>query len=214
VPTKTQRIAVVTGGGSGIGAAVAQALAEDGWTVVLAGRRKEALDAVVAGGAGLAGALDAIPTDVTDEASVRRLFETTLQRYGRVDLLFNNAGIGAPSVDIDALELEVWNKVLAVNLTGVFLCTRRRSGPCASNSPKAAVLSTTARYPHMLPGHIRLPIPPQNMLSPASQNLPRSTGGRSTSPADRSISATQRPTSGAERRPELPRLTAPCGPSH
>jgi NAD(P)-dependent dehydrogenase (short-subunit alcohol dehydrogenase family) len=119
-----QRIAVVTGGGSGIGAAVAHALAEDGWTVVLAGRRREALEAVVAGGSGLTGLLDAIPTDVTDEASVRSLFETTVQRHGRVDLLFNNAGIGAPSVDIDALELEGWNKVLAVNLTGAFLCTR------------------------------------------------------------------------------------------
>jgi NAD(P)-dependent dehydrogenase (short-subunit alcohol dehydrogenase family) len=88
VPTKMQRIAVVTGGGSGIGAAVAQALAEDGWTVVLAGRSKEALEAVVAGGSGLTGVLDAIPTDVTDEESVRSLFETTVQRYGRVDLLF------------------------------------------------------------------------------------------------------------------------------
>ena len=124
MPTKMQRIAVVTGGGSGIGAAAAQALAKDGWTVVLAGRRKEALEAVVAGGAGLTGVLDAIPTDVTDEASVRSLFKTTVQRYGRVDLLFNNAGIGAPAVDIDALELQVWNKVLAVNLTGAFLCTR------------------------------------------------------------------------------------------
>ena len=124
MPTKMQRIAVVTGGGSGIGAAVAQAPAEDGWTVVLSGRRKEALEAVVAGGAGLTGVLDAIPTDVTDEASVRSLFKTTVQRYGRVDLLFNNPGIGAPAVDIDALELEVWNKVLAVNLTGAFLCTR------------------------------------------------------------------------------------------
>jgi len=124
MPTKMQRIAVVTGGGSGIGAAVAQALAEDGWTVVLAGRRKEALEAVVAGGAGLTGMLDAIPTDVTDEASVRSLFRATVQRYSRVDLLFNNAGIGAPAVDIDALELGVWNKVLAVNLTGAFLCTR------------------------------------------------------------------------------------------
>ena len=78
----------------------------------------------MAGGSGLTGVLDAIPTDVTDEASVRSLFETTVQRYGRVDLLFNNAGTGVPSVDIDALELEVWNKVLAVNLTGAFLCTR------------------------------------------------------------------------------------------
>ena len=122
--TTMQRIAVVTGGGSGIGAAAAHALAGDGWIVVLAGRRKEALLAVVAGGAGLTGVLDAIPTDVTDEAGVRSLFEITAQRYGRVDLLFNNAGVGAPSVAIDALELEAWNKVIAVNLTGVFLCTR------------------------------------------------------------------------------------------
>ena len=124
MPARKQRIAVVTGGGSGIGAAVAHALAKDGWTVVLAGRRREALEAVVAGGSELTGVLDAIPTDVTDEASVRSLFEATVQRYGRVDLLFNNAGIGAPPVDIDALELEAWNKVLAVNLTGAFLCTR------------------------------------------------------------------------------------------
>ena len=124
MPTRKQRVAVVTGGGSGIGAAVAHALAGDGWIVILAGRRREALEAVVAGGSGLIGVLDAIPTDVTDEASVRSLFETTAQRFGRVDLLFNNAGIGAPSVDIDALDLESWNKVLAVNLTGAFLCTR------------------------------------------------------------------------------------------
>jgi NAD(P)-dependent dehydrogenase (short-subunit alcohol dehydrogenase family) len=78
----------------------------------------------VAAGSRLSGALDAIPTDVTDEASVRNLFETVVQRHGRVDLLFNNAGTGAPPVDIDALELETWNKVVAVNLTGVFLCTR------------------------------------------------------------------------------------------
>jgi NAD(P)-dependent dehydrogenase (short-subunit alcohol dehydrogenase family) len=124
MPTKMQRIAVVTGGSSGIGAAVGHALAADGWTVVLAGRRKEVLEAVVAGGAGLTGALDAVPTDVTDEGSVRSLFKTTVQRYGRVDLLFNNAGIGAPAVDLDALELQVWNKVLAINLTGACLCTR------------------------------------------------------------------------------------------
>ena len=124
MPTRKQRVAVVTGGGSGIGAAVAHALAGDGWIVILAGRRREALEAVVAGGSGLIGVLDAIPTDVTDGASVRSLFETTAQRFGRVDLLFNNAGIGAPSVDIDALDLESWNKVLAVNLTGAFLCTR------------------------------------------------------------------------------------------
>ena len=125
--TKMQRIAIVTGGGSGIGAAVAHALAGDGWTVVLAGRRREALEAVATAGSGLTGMLDAIPTDVTDETSVRNLFETTVQRYGRVDLLFNNAGMGAPPVDLDALELEVWNTVVAVNLTGAFLVRARRS---------------------------------------------------------------------------------------
>jgi NAD(P)-dependent dehydrogenase (short-subunit alcohol dehydrogenase family) len=119
-----QRTAIVTGGGSGIGATVAHALAGDGWTVVLAGRRREALKAIAGAGSGLTGKLDAISTDVTDETSVRSLFETTVQRYGRVDLLFNNAGIGAPPVDLDALELEDWNNVVAVNLTGVFLCTR------------------------------------------------------------------------------------------
>jgi NAD(P)-dependent dehydrogenase (short-subunit alcohol dehydrogenase family) len=116
-----QRIAIVTGGGSGIGGAAAHALAGEGWTVVLAGRRREALEAVAAAGAGT---LDPIQTDVTDEAGVRSLFETTVRRYGRVDLLFNNAGAGAPAVEIDALSLDAWNRVVAVNLTGAFLCTR------------------------------------------------------------------------------------------
>jgi NAD(P)-dependent dehydrogenase (short-subunit alcohol dehydrogenase family) len=123
VSSTHQRIAVVTGGGSGIGAAVALALAEDGWTVALAGRRKAALEDVVSRGTGPA-TLEAIPTDVTDEASVRQLFDEVVRRHRRVDLLFNNAGIGAPAVDIDALELEAWNQVVAVNLTGAFLCTR------------------------------------------------------------------------------------------
>jgi len=118
------RIAVVTGGGSGIGAAAATELAADGWTVVIAGRRKDALAAVVSGGAGLAGTLEPVPADVTDERSVRELFDGTVRRHGRVDLLFNNAGVGAAAVDLDALELDAWNKVVAVNLTGAFLCTR------------------------------------------------------------------------------------------
>ena len=159
--TKRERIAIVTGGGSGIGAAVAHALAGDGWIVVLAGRRTEPLEAVVVPGAGLTGTLDVIPTDVTDEASVRNLFETAVQRYGRVYLLFNNAGTGAPPVDIDALELEVWNNVVAVNLTGVFLCTREafrvmrhqrpqggriiNNGSIAAHAPRPRSRAYTAR---------------------------------------------------------------------
>jgi NAD(P)-dependent dehydrogenase (short-subunit alcohol dehydrogenase family) len=124
MPNDTQRIAIVTGGGTGIGAAAARALAGDGWRVIVAGRRKEALDEVVAAGEQLAGSLDAVPTDVSDEQSVRSLFEAAVQRYGRVDLLFNNAGAGAPAVDLDQHDLATWNAVVAVNLTGAFLCTR------------------------------------------------------------------------------------------
>jgi NAD(P)-dependent dehydrogenase (short-subunit alcohol dehydrogenase family) len=116
-----RRVAVITGGGSGIGAAAARELAADGWTVVVAGRRRDALDAVVASTSGV---LEAVPADVTDEGSVRQLFERTVDAFGGVDLLFNNAGIAAPPVDLDALGLDDWNRVVAVNLTGAFLCTR------------------------------------------------------------------------------------------
>jgi NAD(P)-dependent dehydrogenase (short-subunit alcohol dehydrogenase family) len=118
------KIAVVTGAGSGIGAAVAHSLAGDGWTVVLAGRRAGRLAAVAEEGAGLAGPLDPVPADVSDEASVRALFDTTVERHGRLDLLFNNAGTGAPPRDPDEIPLAEWEAVVAVNLTGAFLCTR------------------------------------------------------------------------------------------
>jgi NAD(P)-dependent dehydrogenase (short-subunit alcohol dehydrogenase family) len=118
------RTAVVTGAGSGIGAAVAHALAGEGWTVVLAGRRRDALEQVAARAGGLPGVLDPVPADVTDEASVRALFDRTVERHGRVDLLFNNAGAFPPARDLDTVPLEEWNAVVAVNLTGAFLCTR------------------------------------------------------------------------------------------
>ena len=118
------RIAVVTGAGSGIGAAAALALAADGWTVVLAGRRAGNLTAVAEQGAGLPGALDPVPADVTDEGSVRALFDACVQRHGRVDLLFNNAGIGSPARDPDEIPLAEWEAAVNVNLTGAFLCTR------------------------------------------------------------------------------------------
>src|SRR5947209_3356305 len=120
----TRGIAVVTGGGSGIGAASALALAGDCWTVVLAGRRAEALAAVAGRGAGLPGALDPAPADVTDEASVRALFDGVVARHGRVDLLFNNAGSGAPAHELGDVPLAEWEAVVRVNLTGAFLCTR------------------------------------------------------------------------------------------
>jgi NAD(P)-dependent dehydrogenase (short-subunit alcohol dehydrogenase family) len=118
------RVAVVTGAGSGIGAAVAHALAGQGWVVVLAGRRPDALASVAERGVELPGVLDPAPTDVTGEASVRALFDRAVERHGRVDLLFNNAGTGAPARELDTVPLREWNAVVAVNLTGAFLCTR------------------------------------------------------------------------------------------
>ena len=122
--SEAPKVAVVTGAGSGIGAAVAHALAGDGWVVVLAGRRPDALGSVVQQGAGLPGVLDPVPADVTDEASVRALFDRAVERHRRVDLLFNNAGTGAPARDLDTVPLAEWDAVVAVNLTGAFLCTR------------------------------------------------------------------------------------------
>ncbi len=113
-----QRVAIVTGGGSGIGAATARELAGDGWRVVIAGRRAEALQSVASD------RIVPMPADVTDPGAVRDLFDRTAERFGRVDLVFNNAGMGAPAVEIDELDLDDWNRVVAVNLTGVFLCTR------------------------------------------------------------------------------------------
>jgi NAD(P)-dependent dehydrogenase (short-subunit alcohol dehydrogenase family) len=120
----SRRVAIVTGAGTGIGASVALALAGDGWTVLLAGRRPGPLGEVVARGAGRAGGLEAVATDVTDESSVRALFDGAVERHAHLDLLFNNAGTGAPSRELDDIPLAEWEAVVAVNLTGAFLCTR------------------------------------------------------------------------------------------
>ncbi|MFI5461467.1 MAG: SDR family oxidoreductase [Isosphaerales bacterium] len=118
------KIAIVTGAGSGIGRATALALLGEGYSVVLAGRRSEALAETVARAGPDGPRALAVPTDVSDSQSVRALFETTQQAFGRLDLLFNNAGTGAPAVPLEDLTVEEWRRVVDVNLTGVFLCTR------------------------------------------------------------------------------------------
>lgn len=115
------RVAVVTGAGSGIGRAVAVALFQAGYRVVLAGRREETLAATLTGheAAGLV-----VPTDITQEEAVRRLFEQARASFGRVDVLFNNAGTFGRSAPIEDMSLEQWQEVIDANLTGVFLCAR------------------------------------------------------------------------------------------
>jgi NAD(P)-dependent dehydrogenase (short-subunit alcohol dehydrogenase family) len=119
-----RRIAVVTGAGSGIGRAVALALAREGFAVAAAGRDRQRLEET-ATALGTDGELTPIPTDVTDPQSVRQLFARTEEQWGRLDVLFNNAGVGAPGVPLDELGVDQWRTVVDTNLTGVFLCTQQ-----------------------------------------------------------------------------------------
>jgi NADP-dependent 3-hydroxy acid dehydrogenase YdfG len=119
-----KRVAWVTGGGSGIGEAGAEALAADGWIVVVSGRRKEALDAVVAKIAKAGGVAEAIPLDVGVAANVEKVAGEIVTRHARIDLLVNSAGINVPKRSWDDLELDGWNKLVEINLNGVLYCMR------------------------------------------------------------------------------------------
>jgi NAD(P)-dependent dehydrogenase (short-subunit alcohol dehydrogenase family) len=116
------KVAIVTGAGSGIGKQVASALAREGYAVALAGRRKEPLEATAA--EVKESATLVVPTDVSDPASVKALFDVTREKFGRLDLLFNNAGVGARPLPLEDLPFEQWKKVIDVNLNGAFLCTQ------------------------------------------------------------------------------------------
>jgi NAD(P)-dependent dehydrogenase (short-subunit alcohol dehydrogenase family) len=130
------KVAIVTGGGSGIGRAVALGLAEEGYSVVVAGRRKEPLEATAAEGSKLGARVLCVPTDVTDPRSVRALFAETAEAFGRLDLLFNNAGSGAPPVPLEDLTYEQWSSVVDANLTGAFLCTQEAIKLMKSQEPR------------------------------------------------------------------------------
>jgi NAD(P)-dependent dehydrogenase (short-subunit alcohol dehydrogenase family) len=126
--------AIVTGAGSGIGKAVALALLADGYSVALAGRRKDRLEST-AHDSGAARAL-VVPTDVSDPASVRSLFVRAKEAFGRLDLLFNNAGVSAPGVPIEDLSFDDWQTVVKINLTGVFLCTQQAVALMKNQDPR------------------------------------------------------------------------------
>ncbi len=146
--------AIVTGAGSGIGRAVACALAKEGYAVALAGRRREALEAT-AGDAGEDTLV--VPTDVTVPASVTALFTEVERRFGRLDLLFNNAGVSAPGVPLEELSFEQWRLVVDTNLTGMFLCTQGAFRIMKGQTPRGGRIinngsvSARAPRPHSAP---------------------------------------------------------------
>ena len=121
---ESRKVALITGGGSGVGKASALALARQGYSVVLSGRRQEPLGAVVNEGASLGFEMKAVPADVGSPSSVESLFGEVSERFGRLDLLFNNAGVSAPAVPIEDQSYDQWLDVINTNLGGAFLCTK------------------------------------------------------------------------------------------
>jgi len=119
------RVTVITGGGAGIGKAVAEVLNKDGWKVVIAGRSQSKLEGALTS---LNDDSLAVSCDVSDLKQVENLFSKAVERFGSVDLLFNNAGIAASAVPVDELDIEEWNNIIAVNLSGAFICARAAFG--------------------------------------------------------------------------------------
>ena len=129
------KIAIITGAGSGVGKAAALAFLRDGWQVALAGRRKDVLEATAKASGAPERSL-CVPTDVAKQASVQALFAAVKQKWGRVDVLFNNAGVNAPGVSLEELPLEKWQTVVDINLTGMFLCMQEAFKVMKDQSPR------------------------------------------------------------------------------
>ncbi|HYB42998.1 MAG TPA: SDR family oxidoreductase [Candidatus Methylomirabilis sp.] len=134
--TSPGKVALVTGAGTGIGKHVALALLRDGYSVTLAGRRKEMLEETAREGESTGSRSLVVPTDVGDPASVRALFARAMEVFGRLDLLFNNAGVGAPPVPLEDLTYEQWKSVVDINLSGVFVCTQEAFKIMKSQQPR------------------------------------------------------------------------------
>src|SRR2546430_561445 len=130
------KVAIVTGAGTGIGKQAAVALLHEGYSVVLAGRRKELLDATVLESKSPVSRTLVVPADVGDPGSVKALFTKTRETFGRLDLLFNNAGVGAPGIPLEDLTYEQWKSVVNINLTGTFLCVQEAFRIMKSQDPR------------------------------------------------------------------------------
>jgi len=130
------KVAIVTGAGTGIGKQAALALLHEGYSVVLAGRRRELLEATALEGKSPGSRMLVAPTDVGDPVSVKALFAQTKAAFGRLDLLFNNAGVGAPGIPLEDLTYQQWKSVLDINLTGAFLCTQEAFRIMKSQDPR------------------------------------------------------------------------------
>src|SRR5262249_8986741 len=152
------KVAIVTGAGTGIGKAAALAFLQEGYHVALAGGRKDRLEqAVAAAGTTSCQAL-AVPPDIRDPASVHALFMQTKEAFGRLDVLFNNAGISAPGIPLEDLSYEQWRAVVDTNLTGAFLCTQEAFKIMKSQDPRGGrIINNDANYPPAPPPHIAPP---------------------------------------------------------
>jgi NAD(P)-dependent dehydrogenase (short-subunit alcohol dehydrogenase family) len=155
-----EKVALVTGAGSGIGRRVALALLREGYAVVLTGRRKDALEATAREGEAYAGKSLVVPADVSNSDAVRDLFSRTEQAFGRLDVLFNNAGVSVPATSLEDTTDEQWQAAIGANLTGAFLCTREafrlmkkqtprggriiNNGSISAHSPRPGTVSYTA----------------------------------------------------------------------
>ena len=153
--SRNKKIAIVTGAGSGIGKAVAIALYDDGWSIVLAGRREKKL-IETANAFDLKRILIA-PTDINIQGNVKNLFDQTMKTFGRLDLLFNNAGVGAPAKPFEELTLEEWQRVIDTNLTGTFLCAQeaykimKHQNPIGGRIINNGSISAHVPRPHSAP---------------------------------------------------------------
>ncbi len=183
---------MVTGAGSGIGRATALALLDEGYSVVLAGRRREALEQTAALARAGARSL-VVPADISDPTSVSALFAATRAAFGRLDLLFNNAGTGAPAVSLQDLPFDQWLRVVEVDLTGTFLCTQAAFRLMKDQEPPGGRIinngSISAYYPGQIPHRTRR----RSTRSPGSRKPRLWTDESTTSLAGRSTSATPAP---------------------